>query len=110
MLRRYPVRLQHKVIVGPLVIWDFVRSRAVVLPSSEPGAAGGGQGECQGKGGGGVRGRDPEPSFKRMLFLPNTNIYFEYKVVLKVRSKNSENGRSRSAVCSWCIFRCFQVK
>lgn len=47
MLRRYPIRLQHKVIVGPLVIWDFVRSRAVVLPSSEPGAAVGGKGNAR---------------------------------------------------------------
>jgi len=55
----------------------------VVLPSTEPRAAWGAKGEClEMRGGGGVHASDPEPRLKRILFLLNTNIYFECKVML----------------------------
>lgn len=40
---------------------------------------------------GGAHVSEPEPRFKRILCLLNINICFESKVMLKVKSKNSEN-------------------
>lgn len=75
MLIRHKVRLQHKAILLSLVIWGFVMSCDVGLPSSEAGAAPGAKGNAQ---------KGKEEVF--MLVTQSTDLkgfyYFKYKYLL----------------------------